>query len=80
LLVFISLPPIFENVRPAHAFGFKVVFISLLVSCLIALFVLFFKEETSDGFVDMRKYALNAAVWITGACCVTVLFIVAASL
>jgi hypothetical protein len=80
LLVFISLPPIFEKVRPVHTLGFKIVFLSLLTSCLIALLVLFFKEDTSDTFVCLRKYALNTAVAITAVCCLIVTLIVAAAL
>ena len=80
LLVFVSLPPIFETVRPKHLLGFRLVFISLLASCLISLFVLFFKEHTSDAFVELRKYALNTSVCITAACCLVVIIIVAASL
>jgi uncharacterized membrane protein len=80
LLVFISLPPIFEEVRPSHAVGFKLVFMALLTSCLISLFVLFFKEHTSESFVEVRKYALNTAVFITAACCLAVIVIVGASL
>ena len=80
LLVFISLPPIFEKVRPEHPLGFKVVFLALLISCLITLFALFFKEHPSDGFVRARKYALNTAVCITAACCLAVIVIVEASL
>lgn len=80
LLVFISLPPIFENVRPKHALGFKLVFVSLLASCLISLFVLFFKERTSDAFVNLRKLALNLSVCLTAACCLVVILIVVLSL
>lgn len=80
LLVFISLPPIFDSARSAHPIVFKLVFISLLTSCLIALFVLFFKEHTSERFVEMRKYALNTAVCITAACCLIVTVIVATRL
>ncbi len=80
LLVFISLPPIFEVVRPKHESWFKFVFIALLSSCMIALLVLFFKERPSDGFVEMRKRALNTAVFITATCCLVVMVIVASSL
>ena len=80
LLVFISLPPIFETVRPKHALGFKLVFLSLLTSCMIALFVLFFKERTSEKFVQLRKYALNTAVCITATCCLVVICVVAVDL
>jgi hypothetical protein len=69
LLVFASMPPVFEMARAGHPLGFKMVFIALLVSCMISLVVLFFKEETSDRFVEGRKYALNAAVCITATCC-----------
>jgi len=80
LLVFVSLPPIFDTARSVHPLVFKFLFISLLASCLLALFVLFFKERTKDWFVEMRKYALNTAVCITAACCVVVAVIVAARL
>jgi hypothetical protein len=80
LLVFISLPPIFDVVRPKHELGFKLVFISLLASCMISLFVLFFRERTSDRFVEMRKYALNTAVLVTATCCLIVTIVVASSL
>jgi len=72
LLVFISLPPVFETMRPAHPLGFKLVFLALLASCFISLFVLFFKERTSDRFLAVRKFALNTAVCITAACCMIV--------
>ncbi|HUJ42694.1 MAG TPA: hypothetical protein VLW52_03700 [Opitutaceae bacterium] len=78
LLVFISLPPIFDAARAAHALAFKFVFITLLTSCLLALFVLFFKEDASDRFVETRKYALNTAVCLTAACCVVVALFVGA--
>ncbi|HUL54202.1 MAG TPA: hypothetical protein VLT83_12400 [Opitutaceae bacterium] len=80
LLVFISMPPIFDAARAAHALAFKLVFVALLSSCLLALFVLYFKEEASDRFVEMRKYALNIAVCLTAACCVVVALFVAARL
>ncbi len=80
LLVFISLPPIFDTARSVHPIVFKALFIALLASCLLALFVLFFKERTSEKFVDLRKYALNTAVCITAVCCVVVAVIVAARL
>jgi len=79
LLVFISMPPIFDAVRPQHAFGFKLIFIALLAVCSISLFVLFFKEHTTERFVDFRKYALNFALCVTGLCCIAVTAIVAIS-
>jgi hypothetical protein len=80
LLVFVSLPPIFEGARPQHPGTFRMIFIALLVSCLISLFVLYFKEDTSEKFVDCRKYALNTAVCLTGVCCLAVIRIVYLSL
>ena len=80
LLVFISLPPIFDSVRLAHPYAFRVVAIALLTSCMIALFVLFFREHTSDRFVEIRKAALNTAVCITAACCLAVIVVVAVRL
>ena len=80
LLVFISMPPIFDAVRPQHAFGFKLIFVILLIVCLISLFVLFFKEHTTERFVDLRKYALNFALCLTGLCCLAVTVIVIISL
>lgn len=80
LLVFISLPPILESVRLAHPVAFKLLAVLLLSSCLIALFVLFFQERTSDRFVTLRKVALNTAVGITAACCLAVILIVTAGL
>jgi len=56
------------------------IFIPLLFVCLIALFVLFFKEHTTERFVDLRKYALNFALCVTGVGCVVVTMIVAISL
>jgi hypothetical protein len=80
LLVFISLPPVFDSVRLAHPVAFKLLAISLLSSCLVALFVLFFREHTSEQFVELRKFALNTAVGITAACCLAVIAVVAARL
>ncbi len=80
LLVFISLPPIFDSVRLVHPLVFKSIFLALLASSLIALVVLSFKEGTSEKFVDLRKYALNTAVGLTAACCVVVAAIVATRL
>jgi hypothetical protein len=80
LLVFISLPPMFDTARAMHPGAFKLVFISLLTSCLLALFVLFFKEDASPRFVATRKHALNTAVCLTAACCVVVALFVAARL
>ncbi|HEY4246798.1 MAG TPA: hypothetical protein VGM64_08075 [Lacunisphaera sp.] len=80
LLVFIGLPPIFETIRPAHHIIFKILVLSLLASCLVALIALFFKDHTSDGFVTVRKYALNTAVAITAFCCLVVTMIVAETL
>ena len=80
LLVFISMPPIFDAVRPKHALAFKAIFVGLLLSCLLSLGVLFFKEHTSERFVDVRKYALNFSLCVTGVCCAAVTFIVIVSL
>ena len=79
LLVFISMPPIFDSVRPQHAFGFKLIFIALLLVCFLSLFVLFFKEHTTEFFVDVRKYVLNFALGVTGLCCLAVTAIVVLS-
>lgn len=80
LLVFISMPPIFDAVRPKHAPVFKLIFIGLLLSCLLSLCVLFFKEHTSEQFVDGRKCILNLSLCVTGICCAAVTFIVIVSL
>ncbi|HVU18573.1 MAG TPA: hypothetical protein VHD32_16845 [Candidatus Didemnitutus sp.] len=80
LLVFIALPPIFDSIRTVHHLIFKFLVLSLLASCLIALLALFFKERTSDGFVTLRKYALNLAVAITALCCLVVTIVVATTL
>lgn len=80
LLLFISLPSIFDSVRLAHPFAFRILAISLLSSCLIALFLLFFREDTRGQFVRLRKIALNTAVGITAACCLAVIVIVATRL
>ena len=80
LLVFISMPPIFETLRVQHAFFCKLIFIALLIFCIISLFVLYFKEVTSEEFVNYRKHLLNLAVCVTGICCLSVTVIVAVCL
>jgi FtsH-binding integral membrane protein len=80
LLVFLSMSSIYDDTRRLLGSGTKFLFIGLLVSCIISLFVLFFKEDTSEQFVDFRKHALNTAVIITSLCCIIVVFMVYHSL
>jgi hypothetical protein len=80
LLVFLSMSSIYDGTRRLLGSSVKFLFIGLLLSCIISLFVLFFKEDTSEQFVDFRKQALNTAVVITAICCLIVTFLVYHSL
>jgi hypothetical protein len=72
LLVFISLSSVQERLLgPNHDF-YQVLAIGLLVSCLLQLYVLWFKEAPSEAFVTRRKWIFNTAVALTATGCLAV--------
>ena len=72
LLVFISLSSVQERLLgPEHNF-YQVLVIGLLVSCLLQLYVLWFKEVPSQAFVNQRKWVFNTACALTATACLVV--------
>jgi hypothetical protein len=72
LLVFISLASVQQRLLgPEHNF-YQVLVIGLLVSCLLQLYVLWFKEAPSQAFVNRRKWVFNTACALTATACLAV--------
>jgi hypothetical protein len=76
LLVFISLSSIQEKFLGENQIYYKALVIVLLLSCLLQLYVLWFKEEPSERFVTLRKWIFNFAVTFTAAACIGVAAVV----
>jgi hypothetical protein len=72
LLVFVSLSSVQEKLLSTNQKSYKALVIGLLLSCLLQLYVLWFKEEPSEKFVDRRKWVFNIAVVLTAAACLFV--------
>jgi hypothetical protein len=69
LLVFVSLSSVQEKLLGTNQNYYKALVIGLLLSCLLQLYVLWFKEEPGKSFVDQRKWIFNIAVALTAAAC-----------
>jgi hypothetical protein len=72
LLVFISLSSVQERLLGPNHGLYQVLVIGLLLSCLLQLYVLWFKEAPTLAFVNRRKVIFNTAVALTAAGCMAV--------
>ncbi len=81
LLVFVSLTSVQQSLTGAIRQGiYKLLVIGLLVSCLIQLHVLWFREVPSRRFVAWRARLFNLAVALTAGCCLTIMVVVGQAL